>query len=79
MSKILISKFIAVNPERKFIGVDREGYAYEARDIEDARMCDDEEDAKKHLTCWITGYPNMFSKFKVVPITISYDLDESIS
>jgi len=76
MSQRLINKFVAVNPDEKFIRIGNDGYAYEVGGIELAHMCDNEEDAKRYLECWITGYPDMFGKFKVIPITISYDLDK---
>jgi hypothetical protein len=73
MAEKSIQKFVAVSPGEKFIRIGNDGYAHEVEDVGSAQMCASEQDAERYFACWINLYPEKFSTFKIIPITISYD------
>lgn len=78
MAQTVINKFAAISPKRTFMAVGSDGYAYEVNDIGKASLCSNEQDADSNLVCWIKSYPNVFGQFKIVPVTLIYDLDKAI-
>lgn len=79
MAKVIINKFVAVNSRGIFIALGNDGYAYKTEEVEKALLCDDEHDAKRDIGIWINSYEEMFGQFKIVPVQISYDLDNALT
>ena len=78
MAQIIINKFAAISPKRTFMAVSNDGYAYEVNDIGKASLRSNGQEAARDLNDSIKTYPNVFGQFKIVPVTLMYDLDRAI-
>lgn len=69
-----IKNFIVADQDENFIAITDDGHIYQVKNIFLAYICAQEEKLRIRLDCWITAYPEQYSGFKIIPVTISYHI-----